>query len=206
MVIGARVPSADLFGGIADFGEWEAVSEIENLWNERTLGILGNLASVPRDQRAMGPGSAYIMGPFAFRTPGRFGDGSYGVLYAGLEEPTALAEVAWHRARFLREAGNPRETVNQQVLGLVFAGWAEDIRASRSTQIEIYAPDSWEAGQAFGAEARSTGTDAIAYASVRRLGGECLAGFRPNAFSNCRHLRYVQFFWDGRALHGEGLP
>ena len=57
-VIATLVPGTDLFGGITDFSEWEAVAEIENLWNERSLGPLGNLAAIPREQRAHGPGSA----------------------------------------------------------------------------------------------------------------------------------------------------
>lgn len=205
-VIATRAPSADLFGGITDFSEWEMVAEIENLWNERTLGALGNLATIPRDQRAYGPGSAYIMASFAFRAPGRFGDGSFGVLYAGLEEATALAEVGWHRARFLREWSLPRQTVDHQVLGLAFEGKVEDLRGSMSHPPGVAAPDSWTEGQAFGSRARQAGADGVVYASVRRLGGECLAGFRPNAFTGCRHLRPVQWFWDGKALQGEGLP
>ena len=125
-VIAMRHPGADLFGGITDYGEWEDVAEIEHLWNERVLPEWGNLALVPREHRAYGPGSAYIMAPFAYRTQGRFGDGSYGVLYAGLEELTALAEVAWHRARFMREWALPRQTMDQQLLGMVFEGSVAD--------------------------------------------------------------------------------
>ena len=205
-VIGSRNPGADLFGGISDYGEWEDVAEIEHLWNERVLPQWGNVAQVPREHRAYGPGSAYIMGPFAYLTPGRFGDGSYGVIYAGLEELTALAEVAWHRARFMREWNLPRQTMDQQVLTLVFAGSVADLRGASPEWPGAFAPDSWVAGQALGAKLRSTGVDGIVYSSVRRLGGECLAGFRPNAFSRCRFMRQAQFFWDGAALHAEGLP
>lgn len=202
-LIGTRVPSADLFGGVTDFSEWEEVAEIENLWNDRSLSVLGNLAAVPKEHRAYGPGSAYVMAPFAYRTPGRFGDGSLGVLYAGLEESTAVTEVAWHRARFMRETARPKEIMDHQLLGLVFEGGVEDFRGA--TLPGLYA-ESWEVGQALGAQARATGVNGIVYSSVRRLGGACLAGFRPNAFQRCRFLRYVQFFWDGRALRGESLP
>lgn len=198
-VIGTRVPAADLFGGIADYGEWEAVFEIENLWNERSLGVLGNLDLVPREHRAYGPGSAYIMAPFAYLAQGRFGDGSYGVLYAGLDERTAIVEVAWHRERFMKESGNPKETMDLQLLGLVFDGTVEDLRGVKHPA--VYAPDSWLSGQALATQIRGQGLDGIAYDSVRRLGGECLAGFRPNAFSQCRHVRPLQFFWDGIAIH-----
>ena len=199
-VIATRVPSADLFGGITDYSEWEAVAELENLWNERSLGALGNLAQVPREHRALGPGSSYLMAPFAYRAPGRFGDGSYGVLYAGLEELTALTEVAWHRARFMEAWSLPRQTMDYQVLGMIFAGAVEDLRGAVAAMPDVYAQASWTAGQLLGARLRATGVDGIAYASVRRLGGECLAGFRPNAFSQCRFLRYAQFFWDGKTL------
>jgi hypothetical protein len=126
------------------------------------------------------------------------------VLYVALEEVTALAEVAWHRARFMREWSLPRQTTDYQVLGLSFTGTVEDVRPCR--EAGIYAPESWAEGQVLGARIRAGGIDAIAYASVRHLGGECLAGFRPKAFSQCRCLRYTQFFWDGKALQAPGLP
>lgn len=203
-LVGVRMPGADLFAGVADFGDWEEVAEIESLWNERTAGLLGNLSAVPREHWASGPGSAYLMGPFIFRAPGRFGNGAYGVLYAGLEERTALAEVAWHRARFLRESGQPRQTLDHQLLDLLFEGTIDDLRESEAPG--LYAPDSWAEGQALGARIRAAGADGILYSSVRHKGGDCLAGFRPHAFSRCRFVRYVQFFWDGERLLGEGLP
>ena len=205
-VIATRVPSADLFGGITDFSEWEEVAAIENLFNERSLGALGKLALVPRSDRAYGLGSAYIMAPFAYLAPGRFGDGTFGVLYVGLSENTALAEVAWHKARFMRDWSEPKQTNDFQVLNLTFRGEVEDIRASQAALPDVYDPVSWAAGQVLGGQARTAGMDGIAYASVRRPGGECLAGFRPSAFSHCRFLRYEQFFWDGSSLHAAGLP
>ena len=203
-VIGTRTPSADLFGGVTDYSEWEDVAEIEAIWNERNRPLLGHLATVPREHRAYGQGSSYLMAPFAYWTPGRFGDGSFGVLYAGLEEQTAITEVAWHRARFMRESRLPRQTTDHQLLGMTFEGTVEDLRGS--TLPGLYAPDSWLKGQTQGAQARMEGADAVAYASVRRLGGGCLAGLRPNAFRHCRFLRNIQFFWDGDNLHAEGVP
>lgn len=201
-VIATRIPSADLFDGIADFGEWEAVAEIETLWNERSRGPLSHLATIPKQERAYGPGSSYLMAPFAYRARGRFGDGTFGVLYAGLDERTALVEVAYHRGRFLRDSANPKETMDYQVLGLGFGGEVEDLRGLQSEFAQVYDPDSWLGGQQVGAVARSQGLDGIAYSSVRNRGGECVAGFKPNAFHDCRHLRRVQFFWDGAQLHG----
>ncbi|HQN17853.1 MAG TPA: RES family NAD+ phosphorylase [Syntrophobacteraceae bacterium] len=201
-VIPTRVPSADLFQGIADFGEWEQVVEIEGLFNERNRTTVGNLALVPPAHRAVGPGSSYLMAPFAYLSPGRFGDGSYGVLYAAMDEMTALVEVAYHRAVFLRDAGNGPETLAQQILTMNFSGEVEDIRGLQKSLPLVYDPASHLGGQAFAAPLQQAGIDGIAYSSVRWRGGECVAGFRPNAFSSCRHARQEQFYWDGQSLLG----
>ena len=201
-MVAARNPGADVFQGITDFGEWEELYEIESLTNERLRTPFGNLASVPKEQRAYGTGSAYIMAPFAYRTPGRFGDGSYGVLYAALDEATALAEVLYHRVRFLRSTGNPKETAAYQVLALKFTGELEDIRPLAQPQWNDPDPTRYGPAQGFGARIRAAGGDGIVYPSVRRPGGECVAGFRPDRFSDCRHARLIQCHWDGARLTG----
>ena len=202
-LVGARTPGVDVFHGITDFGEWEELYEIENLTNERLRAPAGNLAGIPRECRAYGPGSAYIMAPFAYRAPGRFGDGSYGVLYAALDEPTALAEAAFHRARFLRATANPKETATLQLLALKVTGELEDLRPLWGSEVYDPDPSRYGAAQRFAAQIRAQGGDGIVYASLRRLGGECVAGFRPDRFSDCRHVRLVQFYWDGAQLLGQ---
>ena len=201
-VIPSRAPSQDLFQGIADFGEWEAVAEIEQLWSEPVRGVLGNLGLIPKAQRALGSGSTFIMASYAYLSPTRFSSGDFGVLYAGLDKRTALVEVAFHRARFLRDSGNPRETLDHQVLGLTLSAELEDIRDGDAAHAALYDPDHYGVSQSFGADLRAKGADGIVYDSVRNRGGHCVAGFRPNAFANCRHMRPIQFAWDGAVLYG----
>jgi hypothetical protein len=200
----ARKPSADFFGGLADFGEWQAVMEIAGIWDPASAGPTGSLAGLPRAQWVSGPGSIYLMGPFAFRQPGRFGDGSFGVLYAALEEPTAIAELAAGHARFLRKSHAGRETIDNLVLRLSVTGELEDLRALFAAGHAIYNPDDWSSAQALAAGLRAAGACGIAYASVRRLGGECVAGFRPDLFSGCRPGGTVQLHWDGKHMLGPG--
>ena len=202
--VAARNPQADFFGGIADFGEWQAVMEITGTWDPANPGPTGNLADLPRAQWVTGPGSVYIMAPFAFRQPGRFGNGGYGVLYAALDEATAVAELAGSRLRFLREGRIARATLDNQMLRLTLAGELEDARPLFADVSAIYQPDDWAAGQSYGAGIRAAGASGIAYASVRNLGGECVAGFRPDLFSHCRPGGTVQLFWDGNHLLGPG--
>ena len=207
-VIATRSSSQDLFQGLSEFGEWEALVEIDSLTNARTHPAIGHLARMPREDRAYGPGSTYIMAPFAYRAPGRFGDGSFGVLYAALDEQTAMTEVAWHRARFLRTTANRRESAPQQVLTLSLTADVEDLRGQAHAHPEWYGEDPLTYGpaQTLATGLRSGGRSGVAYDSVRHRGGECVAGFRPSIFSGCRHARVVHFFWDGRMLYGpDGL-
>lgn len=176
--------------------------EIAGAWDPTRPGPTGSLASLPRAQWVTGPGSTYIMAPFAFRQPGRFGDGSYGVLYAARDEATAVAEVASGRVRFLRAGRIARESLEEQMLRLVVNGALEDLRPRFAEGDPIYRPDDWTAGQACGAALRASGADGVVYASVRRTGGECVGGFRPDLFSNCLPGASVTFFWDGRNLQG----
>ena len=204
--ISIRTSSRDLFHGLTDYREWEELAEIDSLTNERTRLSAGYLAQIPKEQRAYGPGSLYLMAPFAYRSPGRFGDGSFGVLYAALDEPTALAEVGYHRARFLRATHTPRETSDHQLLTLKITGELEELRAMAVSHPEYYDPDpaNYGAAQAFATSLRVSGCAGIAYDSLRRLGGQCVAGFQPSLFSHCRHARVVQFHWDGQQLSGPG--
>lgn len=200
--IAARNAKADYFGGIADFGEWKAVMEIAGRWDPLQPGPAGSLAALPHAQWVTGPGSIYIMAPFVFCKPGRFGDGSYGVLYAALDEATALAETASSRARFLRQGGIGREILDHLMLRLQATGAMEDLRPLFGTGDPIYHPDDWSAAQARGAALRAAGAQGLVYASVRRVGGECLAGFRPDLFSRCLPAGFFQLFWDGERMQG----
>jgi hypothetical protein len=200
-LVTVRHAGVDIFQGLSDYGEWEELAEIESLTNERLKTAAGNLSLIPRERRAYGPGSAYVMAPFAYWAPGRFGTGGFGVLYAGLDEATARAEVFHHRARFLQATGTSREVATFQVLSLRCTGALEDIRSLAGT--DLYDPAAYGPAQTFAAKVRAGNGDGIFYASVRRPGGECVAGFWPDLFTECRHVRRIQCFWDGNRLHGE---
>lgn len=201
-LVATRSPGVDVFQGLSDFGEWEELYELESFTNERLRLVVSNLAFIPRERRALGPGSAYIMAPFAYWAPGRFGDGSFGVLYAALDEATTLAEVAFHRARFLRATRTPRETATYQMLSLKVAGAFEDLRGVDRPELFDPDPAGYGASQAFATGILARDGDGVLYPSVRRLGGTCVAGFRPDRFSDCRHLRLLSLFWDGDRLVG----
>ena len=77
--------------------------------------------------------------------------------------------------------------------------------ASRSTSQSaslsaIYHPEHYAAGQALGRALRDAGSAALAYDSVRRAGGQCVAVFVPRALANARPAGHLSLHWDGQRI------
>ena len=77
--------------------------------------------------------------------------------------------------------------------------------ASRSTSQSaslsaIYHPEHYAAGQALGRALREAGSAALAYDSVRRAGGQCVAVFVPRALTNARPAGHLSLHWDGQRI------
>jgi len=156
-------------------------------------------AGLPRTEWVHGPGAGYIMAPFVYRTPGRFSDGRAGVFYAGLEEVTALREVAYHRAQFLAKTDQAPMFLDEALLTARIEGSFTDIRGARDSHPHLYAKDTaqYAPAQAWAAGLRATGTDGILYGSVRWPEGSCAAVFHPKVVRNCRMAKVLRFWWDG---------
>ena len=75
-----------------------------------------------------------------------------------------------------------------------------DIRSRRRDLPDIYDPDSYAASQKLGRELRKTGSNGIAFESVRRTGGECVAVFRPRLLQNVRQGIHLRYAWDGHSI------
>lgn len=162
------------------------------------------ILSLPRSEWVSGPGCGFAMAPFVYPSPSRFSDGSFGVFYAGLEEATAIAEVAYHRDRFLAATGQGPMVLQHQVLRAQASGRLADIRSRRDRLPELYDPDParYGAPQAWAAAFRADGGEGIAYSSVRRDGGACCALFRPRLVARCRILRPLHYVWNGERIVG----
>lgn len=157
-----------------------------------------------REDWATGPGSGFIMAPFVYPSPSRFTDGSFGVFYAGLEERTAIEEVACHRARFMADTGQGPMGLAHHVLRASVSGELADLRDGRAEWGALLDPDPdrYPPAQAWARERRGEGLDGIAYPSVRRAGGHCAAVFRPRAVQSCRIMKLVHYLWDGVRIVG----
>src|SRR4051812_5384202 len=163
---------------------------------------------VPPEDRALGPGAAYVMGPFAYISPSgtRFGPPAvsaapYGVFYSARDEATSIAEVKHHRTGFLKAAGARAQDLDYEVLNSVVKGTAfYDIRGRQQDFRDVYSSSEYDASQKLAAQLRAKGADGIAYDSVRREGGECVAVFRPRCVTQFRAVKQLIFRWDGESI------
>ena len=56
------------------------------------------------------------------------------------------------------------------------------------------------ASQKLGRLLRDAGSNGIAFDSVRRDGGECVAIFRPRLVQNVRQSVHLRYAWDGNSI------
>jgi hypothetical protein len=197
-----------VFEDVADEKDFDALMALR----ARTDPFLGEriqpaLTIAPKD-RVYGPGAGYVMGPFAYPSPDgtRFGPPSpagesFGVYYAARDEATAIAEVKHHRVAFLEAVHAPAQDLDFEVLKAPVRGaHFYDLRERQRDFPDVYSPTDYSASQKLGAELRARDADGIAYDSVRREGGECVAVFRPRCVGPARPVKQVIFRWDGAGI------
>jgi RES domain len=219
-LIASRYPTVGLYDDIAHPEDLDVVFAIEALTNPRVRQELGALALVPPADRVSGPGATLIMAAFTHLNPegSRFSDGSYGVYYAADTLDTAVAEVSHHRARFLARTAEPEIDVDlrwiqadlcQPVHDLRSAPAAGGLSPGQSAEwsagqtaewAAVYHPEHYAAGQALGRALRDAGSPALAYDSVRRAGGQCVAVFVARALANARPAGHLSLHWDGQRI------
>lgn len=201
-IIPSRFPPIDLFERVADPADLEAVQKVEMMTNPRLRDEAGDLSLVPAEDRVSGPGSSAIMAAFTHLNPdgSRFTAGHYGVYYAAGDLETAIEETKYHRVQFMLATSQPPMELDMRVYVARLNASLHDIRGRQSRLPTIYHPTNYSAPQAFADQLRSSGSDGIAYTSVRRPAGECFAVFRPRLLSSCRQERHLCYVWDGASI------
>ena len=185
-LIPTRVPSADLLARVADPGDFDLLTALEARSNRRI--------------QAFGHVNVYVAAAFAYSlggTPSRFNDGTWGTIYVGLEPETALEEVRFWQARYLKGDRAPATRLDFRMLAGTLHGEFLDLR--RTAPPDVLAPDSYGASQAFARIHRLAGRG-LAYPSLRAPGGTCVVGFLPGTVRELKHHHQVVMLWDGKAL------
>ncbi len=203
-LVPSRFPPTSLYDRVARPEDLDVVFAIENLTNPRIRDETGSLQLVPREERISGPGTTPIMAAFTHLNPAgsRFSDGSWGVYYAGESLETAVAETMYHRTVFLQATLEPAIEIDMRHYLADLHASLHDLRGRLTDLPQVYDPDNYAAGQALARVLRMENSWGIAYDSVRRGGGQCVAVFRPKALRHCRQSQHVSFIWDGSRMTG----
>lgn len=201
-------PPLDLFEEVSGPEDLEALMALRARTDPLVGGRIGPALAIPPEERVYGPGAGYVMAPFAYPSPQgtRFGPPaikapSFGVYYAARDEATAIAEVKHHRVAFLEAAKAAAQDLDFELLNAPIAGpHFYDVRGREREFKDVYSPTDYTESQRLGAELRERHADGIAYDSVRREGGECVAVFRPRCIGPARPVKHIIFRWDGARI------
>ncbi|WP_298913837.1 RES family NAD+ phosphorylase [uncultured Algimonas sp.] len=203
-LVPSQFPPVNLFEDLGDPEDWETLASIASLTNPRLDTALGDLAKLPPDHRASGPGASYLVSPFLHATPdrpGRYHADGYGALYVAKTFETALAEVAWHQGVFLRATAEPAGwTGTFRILVGSSDMIVRDARGPGAALELLRQLEDYAAPQALAAEMRARDERGIVYPSVRRDGGECAAFFRVDGMTGPVQTDHLRYHWNGERI------
>ena len=161
------------------------LSELDAATNERKIAESGGNSAIGPGELLLGVPEAHIVNA-AFTHPGPFGGRFHrpqrGAWYAGFEFETSIAEVAFHKRRFLQDGRIEGRHVFAYIDFLAdFSGKFHTLDAvERMNCLESDpVPNCYAASQALANKLLFEGSNGIVYPSVRRDFGMCIACFRP---------------------------
>lgn len=161
------------------------LSELDAATNERKIAENGGNSAIGPGELLLGVPEAHIVNA-AFTHPGPFGgrfhDAHRGAWYAGFEIETSIAEVAFHRRRFLAE-GRIQERHSFDYIEFL-ADFSGEFHTLETAELEgclqpAPIPQCYGASQVLANKLLFEGSYGIVYPSVRRHSGTCIACFRP---------------------------
>ena len=161
------------------------LSELDAATNERKIGENGGNSAIGPGELLLGVPNAHIVNA-AFTHPapfgGRFHSAQRGAWDGGFEIETSIAEVAFHKRRFLADGRIQGQHAFDYIDFLAdFSGEFHTLDAAE--QESCLRPDPvplcYRASQALANKLLFEGSNGIVYPSVRRNSGTCVACFRP---------------------------
>ncbi len=203
-LVSSRFPPVGVFDRVTSAEDLDIVLEIEGLTKDRLRAALREIALGPAQDRVFGPGTTPIMAAFTHLNGqgSRFTDGSYGVYYAARTIETAVAETRFHRSRFLAATQEPPIEIDMRSYASNLDAELHSIAGLKAELPDIYDSDPAHYGpaQSFANALRAAGSNGIHYSSVRDLGGECIAVFRPRVMQPAVQGKHYCYVWNGREI------
>jgi RES domain-containing protein len=163
------------------------LAELDGVTNERLLGEEGRMPGIGVRELVFGIRYASIVNAaFTHSSPsgGRFNGPGRGAWYAALERRTSVAEVAYHKARQLRNVDWVEEEISTYDDYLAdFSTDFHDLRSAGNRHRKYLkpepVPECYAESQQLAKELLADKSNGVVYPSVRRPEGTCVACFRP---------------------------
>lgn len=161
------------------------LSELDAATNERKIAENGGNSAIGPGELLLGVPEAHIVNA-AFTHPGPFGGRFHGAQrgawYAGFEIETSIAEVAFHKRRFLVDGRIEGRHAFDYIDFL--ADFSGEFHSFEPAELESClqpdpVPQCYSASQALANKLLFEGSNGIVYPSVRQHSGTCIACFRP---------------------------
>ena len=200
-LVPSRFPPVSVFERVASADQFDAVYAVEMLTNPRLRQEAGVIDLVEPEERVVGTGSTPVMAAFCHLNPegSRFSDGTWGVYYAAARLDTAVAEVAYHRGRFLAATHEDAIDIDMRTYVAAVGKPLHDVRPPRWAA--VHDPDDYAPSQALAAELRRSRSWGLVYRSVRDPGGECIAALRPKTITlPVRQAAHITLRWNGTRI------
>lgn len=199
-IIPTLYPHKRLFDRIAPREDHDALAALEQRTNMRARQDNGDVNVLRPGDRFPPKASRYLVAPYAHRGMGRFTDGTFGAYYAANDLATAIAETRYHRVRFLSATREGPQLLRMLTLVADIRGHFHDIRKLRPQLPAVYASGDYAASQRLARALWKEHSAGIAYQSVRRAAGQCLAVYSPQCIRHLRQDRVLEYQWDGRDI------
>ena len=197
-----RHPSVYLYDRVADAADFDALYALEALTNDRVRDEVGAVQLVAPDDRVFGPGSGPIMAAFTHVNPAgsRFSDGAYGMFYAARERATAIAETAYHHARFLAATNEGPMHLPMRLYHVAIDARLHDLRLAEAVPAAVFDSADYTSARSLGRVLHGRGSHGVVYRSVRHAGGQCAGLFKPRGAKACLHAAVLLYAWDGQGF------
>ena len=199
-LIPSRYPPVGILDTICDPADLQYIIELENWTNDRLSSELGIIMTIPAAEWVVGtPHATAVMAAYCHPHPdgGRFNSNDRGAWYAAISLETAIRETVYRRTKELEEIEIFDTRVEMRQYLADFDAEFHDVRETPKYDA-LYDPNSAAAGQELGAALLATGSNGIYYRSVRHLGGECIACYRPKLVLNVRPAAHFEYKWEGK--------
>lgn len=161
------------------------LSELDAATNERKIAENGGNSAIGPGELLLGVPEAHIVNA-AFTHPGPFGGRFHGAQrgawYAGFEIETSIAEVAFHKRRFLVDGRIEGRHAFDYIDFL--ADFSGEFHSFEPAELESClqpdpVPQCYSASQTLANKLLFEGSNGIVYPSVRQHSGTCISCFRP---------------------------